>query len=176
MHFSVIQFFVGTQSILPTCLKPKCPFKIKVILFYNHRSTVNHRENLTQVLHVQFLDDFTFRPFAVVFGFDFYPFFLQLHLFFICHFLAMRCRNVFNIIFKVKQKCSQAQFKVVRLDAEMLNVVLGRGLAGPLSLLEVDAASGMTHCKTNTECYICLSPSSIKVKIIRFVLVSQNRS
>lgn len=176
MHFSVIQFFVGTQSILPTCLKPKCLFKIKVILFYNHCSTVNHRKNLTQVLHDQFPNDFTFRPFAVVFGFDFYPLLLQLHLFFICQFLATRCRNLFNIIFKIKQKCSQAQFKAVRLNAEMLSVVLGRGLAGPLSLPEVHAASGMAHCKTNAECYICLSPSSIKVKIFRFVSVSKNRS
>ena len=61
----------------------------------------------------------------------------------------MRCPNVFNIIFKIKQRCSGTQFKAEGLDAEKLSIVPGEGAwQSPLSA---------SHHKTNADCYFCLS-------------------
>lgn len=60
------QIFLSYNS--SQALKTSCKLALnlgalsEVILVY---SCCSHIENLTQVLHVQFLDDFTFRPFTI---------------------------------------------------------------------------------------------------------------
>lgn len=67
MHFSAIQFLALKTSCKPALtLKALSTLgnnskKKKAIFFCSHSSTVNHSKNLMWVLHIQFLDDFTFE-------------------------------------------------------------------------------------------------------------------
>lgn len=68
-HSIFIQFFIGTHILVPTYPELICPLKIKLILYCSRCNTVNCSKNLTQVLHISFLDDFTFRPSTVMCNF-----------------------------------------------------------------------------------------------------------
>lgn len=72
---------------------------------------------------------------------------------------------------EVQHRCSQTQFKVKRLNVEVLIVVPWKEAVGPLLLLGGHCPL-MAHCEANAELYFCFVFFVVKI-LFGFLSVSE---